>query len=104
MIHSAAAHHDGTCTGTVKKECPSKTPVTLKWCTPKANTIQDLLPCVGAYRISPAEVNSRPAACLIMFLLQGRTVMLEEPKKAGTKVGSDFLWLLSNFLSSIGLD
>ena len=30
--------------------------------------------------------------------------MLEEPKKAGTKVGSDFLWLLSNFLSSIGLD
>lgn len=96
IIHSAAAHHDGDwvhvyANGT-KKEWSSKSAVTLKWCTPKANMVQELLPCVGAYRVSPAEVNSRPAACLIMFLLQGRIVMLEEPKKTGNKVLTHMLF------------
>ena len=99
IIHSAAAHHDGDWVHTnangTKKDLSSKSAVTLKWCTPKANMVQELLPCVGAYRISPAEVNSRPAACLIMFLLQGRTVMLEEPKKSGNKI-------LTHMLSSHG--
>lgn len=101
LIHSAAAHHevDGLTPliNTSGEDVFCKPPVTLKWCTPKASTLQDLQPCVGAYRITPAEVNSRPAACLVMFLLQGRTVMLEEPKKSGAKV-------LTHMLQSHGGD
>lgn len=88
IIHSAAAHLDADwlAESSSRKDFSSRLPVTLKWCTPKANTIQDLQPCFGAYKVTPSEVNSRPAACLIMFLLQGRTVMLEAPKKSGAKV------------------
>ncbi|EDO37858.1 predicted protein, partial [Nematostella vectensis] len=51
----------------------------------------DLQPCIGSYRLTPVEVNSRPAACLISFLLQGRYVMLEQPRKTGSKVISHIL-------------
>jgi len=73
IIHSAAAHLDADYSGSSpqKRDIASRAPVTLKWCTPKANTMQDLQPCFGAYKVTPSEVNSRPAACLIMFLLQG---------------------------------
>lgn len=102
IIHSAAAHHETEWLHSFENstnhldDC-SKANVTLKWCTPKANSLQDIQPCVGVHRVTPSEVNSRPAACLIMFLLQGRTVMLEQPRKSGTKI-------LTHMLNSHGGD
>ncbi len=37
------------------------------------------------------QVNSRPSLCLTNFLLNGRQVMLEQPRKLGTKVTSHML-------------
>lgn len=65
--------------------------VTLKWCTPRNNNMADLHNCSTLHRITPAEVNSRPSACLITFLLNGRTVMLETPRRAGPKGMSHML-------------
>ncbi|XP_052284030.1 integrator complex subunit 13-like isoform X16 [Dreissena polymorpha] len=64
--------------------------ITLKWCTPKSS-VQDLPACTGAYRITPVDVNSRPSSCLTNFLLSGRAVMLEQPRKTGVKVVSHML-------------
>uniref|UniRef100_A0A3Q1IQT4 Integrator complex subunit 13 n=1 Tax=Anabas testudineus TaxID=64144 RepID=A0A3Q1IQT4_ANATE len=71
-----------------------KETVTLKWCTPRTNSIE-LHYCTGAYRISPTDVNSRPSSCLTNFLLNGRSVLLEQPRKSGSKV-------ISHMLSSHG--
>ncbi len=111
IIHAAEVHHETywfcsnaeTQSGNIpsssssKRDVMSKNVVTLKWCTPKVSTNNELLQCVGAYRCTPAEVNSRPAACLISFLQQGRTVLLEQPKRSGAKV-------LSHMLASHGGD
>lgn len=43
------------------------------------------------HRITPVDVNSRPSLCLINFLLNGRSVMLEMPRKAGGKITSHLL-------------
>ncbi|MEE6477477.1 hypothetical protein FKM82_011527 [Ascaphus truei] len=51
--------------------------------------------CIGTYRISPVDVNSRPSSCLTNFLLNGRSVLLEQPRKSGSKV-------ISHMLSSHG--
>ncbi|XP_076469020.1 integrator complex subunit 13-like [Babylonia areolata] len=64
--------------------------ITLKWCTPKSNVVE-LHHCTGSYRITPVDVNSRPSACLTNFLLSGRAVMLEQPRKTGVKVISHML-------------
>ncbi|ETE64895.1 Cell cycle regulator Mat89Bb-like protein, partial [Ophiophagus hannah] len=56
---------------------------------------QKLHYCTGAYRISPVDVNSRPSSCLTNFLLNGRSVLLEQPRKSGSKV-------ISHMLSSHG--
>uniref|UniRef100_A0A4W3INU2 Integrator complex subunit 13 n=1 Tax=Callorhinchus milii TaxID=7868 RepID=A0A4W3INU2_CALMI len=64
--------------------------VTLKWCTPRTNNVE-LHYCTGAYRISPVDVNSRPSSCLTNFLLNGRSVLLEQPRKSGSKVISHML-------------
>uniref|UniRef100_A0A8C4Z0R8 Integrator complex subunit 13 n=1 Tax=Gadus morhua TaxID=8049 RepID=A0A8C4Z0R8_GADMO len=71
-----------------------KETVTLKWCTPRTNSVE-LHYCTGAYRISPTDVNSRPSSCLTNFLLNGRSVLLEQPRKSGSKV-------ISHMLSSHG--
>lgn len=73
-----------------KEGCNYET-VTLKWCTPRNNNGADLHNCTTLHRITPAEVNSRPSACLITFLLNGRTVMLETPRKVGAKGMSHML-------------
>ncbi|XP_008313975.1 integrator complex subunit 13 [Cynoglossus semilaevis] len=80
--------------GTSTRENGLKETVTLKWCTPRTNVIE-LHYCTGAYRISPTDVNSRPSSCLTNFLLNGRSVLLELPKKSGSKV-------ISHMLSSHG--
>jgi hypothetical protein len=43
------------------------------------------------HRITPVDVNSRPSSCLINFLLSGRSVMLEMPRRSGGKVMSHLL-------------
>lgn len=57
--------------------------VTLKWCTPRTAPSQELQHCTAAYRITPVDINSRPSSCLTNFLLTGRAVMLELPRKSG---------------------
>ncbi|XP_059582594.1 integrator complex subunit 13 isoform X4 [Alligator mississippiensis] len=76
------------------REGTFKETVTLKWCTPRTNSVE-LHYCTGAYRISPVDVNSRPSSCLTNFLLNGRSVLLEQPRKSGSKV-------ISHMLSSHG--
>jgi len=51
----------------------------------------DIQLCVGAYPISPVDANSRPSLCLTNFLLSGRSVMLEQPRRSGVKVLSHML-------------
>ncbi|XP_049892629.1 integrator complex subunit 13 isoform X1 [Epinephelus moara] len=80
--------------GTSTRENGLKETITLKWCTPRTNSVE-LHYCTGAYRISPTDVNSRPSSCLTNFLLNGRSVLLEQPRKSGSKV-------ISHMLSSHG--
>lgn len=50
---------------------------------------------MGTFPISPVDANSRPSLCLTNFLLGGRSVMLEQPRKSGSK-------FLSHMLTSHG--
>lgn len=65
--------------------------VTLKWCTPRSTASVELQHCSSAFRITSVDVNSRPSSCLTNFLLNGRWVMLEMPRKSGSKVISHML-------------
>ncbi|OBS83135.1 hypothetical protein A6R68_22867 [Neotoma lepida] len=99
LLHHKDAHVDflrsgDSHSGSSSREGPFKETVTLKWCTPRTNSIE-LHYCTGAYRISPVDVNSRPSSCLTNFLLNGRSVLLEQPRKSGSKV-------ISHMLSSHG--
>ncbi len=67
---------------TMKEGCEYKT-VTLKWCTPRGSCGSELQHCIAATRITPTDVNSRPSSCLTNFLLAGRSVMLEMPRRSG---------------------
>ncbi|CAO1432932.1 unnamed protein product [Diamesa serratosioi] len=64
--------------------------VTLKWCTPRAGTAE-MQPCLVQHRVTPVDVTSRPSSCLINFLLNGRSVLLEMPRKSGGKITSHLL-------------
>ena len=64
--------------------------ITLKWCTPRGSSA-DLHNCTLLSRVSPTDVNSRPSSCLTNFLLSGRSVMLEMPRRSGTKILSHML-------------
>ncbi|XP_063495262.1 integrator complex subunit 13 isoform X5 [Symphalangus syndactylus] len=99
LLHHKDAHVDFLKSGDShlgggSREGPFKETITLKWCTPRTNNIE-LHYCTGAYRISPVDVNSRPSSCLTNFLLNGRSVLLEQPRKSGSKV-------ISHMLSSHG--
>lgn len=65
--------------------------VTLKWCTPRGCSASEMQNCTAMYRITPVDVNSRPSSCLINFLLNGRSVMLEMARKTGGKTISHLL-------------
>ncbi|XP_029426171.1 integrator complex subunit 13 isoform X4 [Nannospalax galili] len=104
LLHHRDAHVDFLKSGDAhlggSRDGPFKETVTLKWCTPRTNSvvfpsISELHYCTGAYRISPVDVNSRPSSCLTNFLLNGRSVLLEQPRKSGSKV-------ISHMLSSHG--
>ncbi|NXW33561.1 INT13 protein, partial [Phaetusa simplex] len=99
LLHHKEAHVDflksgDNHVGGNSREGTFKETVTLKWCTPRTNSVE-LHYCTGAYRISPVDVNSRPSSCLTNFLLNGRSVLLEQPRKSGSKV-------ISHMLSSHG--
>lgn len=65
--------------------------VTLKWCTPRGCSAAEMQNCTAMHRITPVDVNSRPSSCLINFLLNGRSVMLEMARKSGGKTISHLL-------------
>lgn len=65
--------------------------VTLKWCTPRGCSASEMQNCTAMHRITPVDVNSRPSSCLINFLLNGRSVMLEMARKTGGKTISHLL-------------
>lgn len=65
--------------------------VTLKWCTPRGCSASEMQNCTAMYRITPVDINSRPSSCLINFLLNGRSVMLEMARKSGGKTISHLL-------------
>ncbi|GFU07392.1 integrator complex subunit 13 [Nephila pilipes] len=99
LLHPAAAHAEVFKTGVVNsegihitavKEGQLYETVTLKWCTPRSSSVE-LQYCTSAFRITPVDVNNRPSSCLTNFLLNGRAVMLEMPRKSGSKVLSHML-------------
>ncbi|XP_051174023.1 integrator complex subunit 13 [Leptopilina boulardi] len=65
--------------------------ITLKWCTPRGCSALEMQNCTAMHRITPVDVNSRPSSCLINFLLNGRSVMLEMVRKSGGKSISHLL-------------
>lgn len=75
-----------------KKEGADYETIKLKWCTPRANNnLPDIHSCTTLHRITPVDINSRPSACLITFLLNGRSVLLEMLKQSGGKSMSHVL-------------
>ncbi|XP_055716375.1 protein asunder [Phlebotomus papatasi] len=73
------------------KEGANYETVTLKWCTPRGCGSSEMQPCLAQYRVTPVDVTSRPSSCLINFLLNGRSVLLEMPRKSGGKLTSHLL-------------
>ncbi|XP_072397239.1 integrator complex subunit 13 [Diabrotica undecimpunctata] len=98
IFHASSAHtailkgnaSDSAAIRTIKEGMEYET-TTLKWCTPRGMTGSELQNCTSMHRITPVDVNSRPSLCLINFLLNGRSVMLEMPRKAGGKITSHLL-------------
>lgn len=75
-----------------KKEGMDYETIKLKWCTPRANNnLPDIHSCTTLHKITPVDINSRPSACLITFLLNGRSVLLEMIKQGGGKSMSHVL-------------
>jgi hypothetical protein len=46
----------------------------------------ELQPCTSAYRVTPTNVTSRPTICLVNFVLSGKPVLLEQPRKGTQKL------------------
>ncbi|XP_030374021.1 protein asunder [Scaptodrosophila lebanonensis] len=96
ILHARSAHtvvcgKDVSVLPTSIKEGAAYETVTLKWCTPRGCGASDLQPCLGQYPVTPVDVTSRPSSCLINFLLNGRSVLLEMPRKSGGKTTSHML-------------
>lgn len=83
IFHSRKSHtiicNDQELPTSIKENAEYET-VTLKWCTPRGVGAAELQPCLAQFRITPVDVTSRPSSCLINFLLNGRSVLLEMPR------------------------
>lgn len=77
--HSIICGNEQELPTSIKEDVDYET-VTLKWCTPRGVGAAELQPCLAQYRITPVDVTSRPSSCLINFLLNGRSVLLEMPR------------------------
>lgn len=60
--------------------CPTER-LTMKWLSPKNAQNINLKNCIATYPITPLDVAERPTICLVNFLLVGKQVVLEYPKK-----------------------
>ncbi|KAJ0177124.1 hypothetical protein K1T71_007133 [Dendrolimus kikuchii] len=88
IIHSADAHAGLRASQTVAEAAGS---VVLRWWTPRGAE-GGASGCSGPlWRVTPADVASRPSACLVNFLLNGRSVTLEVPRKGGGRSASHVL-------------
>ncbi|GBP29731.1 Protein asunder [Eumeta japonica] len=88
IIHSAEAHAGLRATQSPTEAMES---VVLRWWTPRGSEAS-AVSCGGAvWRVTPADVASRPSACLVNFLLNGRSVTLEVPRKGGGRSASHTL-------------
>lgn len=65
--------------------------VTLRWWTPRGAEGGAAGAGGALWRVTPADVASRPSACLVNFLLNGRSVTLELPRKGGGRSASHIL-------------
>ncbi|XP_038211686.1 protein asunder [Zerene cesonia] len=80
IIHSAEAHAGLRASQTAAEASES---VVLRWWTPRGAE-GGAGGCNGPlWRVTPADVASRPSACLVNFLLNGRSVTLEVPTRKG---------------------
>ncbi|KAG7302829.1 hypothetical protein JYU34_012809 [Plutella xylostella] len=76
IIHSVEAHAGLRASQTAAEALES---VVLRWWTPRGAE-GGASGCNGPlWRVTPADVASRPSACLVNFLLNGRSVTLEVP-------------------------
>ncbi|XP_073945187.1 integrator complex subunit 13 asun [Choristoneura fumiferana] len=88
IIHSAEAHAGLRAAQTAAEATES---VVLRWWTPRGAE-GGAGGCSGPlWRVTPADVASRPSACLVNFLLNGRSVTLEMPRKGGGRSASHVL-------------
>ncbi|XP_041978062.1 protein asunder [Aricia agestis] len=88
IIHSAEAHAGLRAAQTAAEATES---VVLRWWTPRGAE-GGAGGCHGPlWRVTPADVASRPSACLVNFLLNGRSVTLEMPRKGGGRSASHVL-------------
>ncbi|XP_072932078.1 integrator complex subunit 13 isoform X1 [Epargyreus clarus] len=88
IIHSAEAHAGLRAAQSASEATES---VVLRWWTPRCAD-GGAGGCNGPlWRVTPADVASRPSACLVNFLLNGRSVTLEVPRKGGGRTASHVL-------------
>ncbi|XP_048482638.1 protein asunder [Plutella xylostella] len=88
IIHSVEAHAGLRASQTAAEALES---VVLRWWTPRGAE-GGASGCNGPlWRVTPADVASRPSACLVNFLLNGRSVTLEVPRKGGGRSASHVL-------------
>lgn len=88
LVHDADAHRDIFRSGYIPGSTgmsqggreSDKDAVILRWSTPKSMNL-DLQYCSSVYRVTPADVTSRPTICLVNFVLSGKPVLLEQPRK-----------------------
>ncbi|KAL4719204.1 hypothetical protein ACJJTC_004099, partial [Scirpophaga incertulas] len=88
IIHSIEAHAGLRASQTPAEAAES---VVLRWWTPRGAE-GGASSCSGPlWRVTPSDVASRPSACLVNFLLNGRSVTLEVPRKGGGRSASHVL-------------
>ncbi|XP_075231571.1 integrator complex subunit 13 asun [Lycorma delicatula] len=90
QAHTAILQGNSADVGVIKDGGDYET-VTLKWCTPRGCSAAEMHNCTSMHRVTPVDVNSRPSSCLINFLLNGRSVMLEMARRGGGKMISHLL-------------
>jgi len=83
--HSSILNANAKAVVSIKEGANYET-VKLKWCTPRSNSnFPNIHNCTALHRITPVDINSRPSTCLITFLLNGRSVLLDMIKQRGDK-------------------